>query len=95
MLTFMNERNRNKSRRDSPTGYSPTANQASTIQAARLGDPSQRNVSCAFKKYSSSNSEHRQRGPNPTGFQMACRPVVFCEPQQPTGGVGGGARGAL
>ena len=30
---------------------------------------------------------------NPAGFQMACRPVVFCEPQQPTGRDGrGGSR---
>ena len=37
-----------------------------------------------------SSERNKDREANPTGFQMACRPVVFCEPQQPTGRWKGG-----
>ena len=37
-----------------------------------------------------SSERNKDREGNPPGFQVACRPGVFCEPQQPTGRLKGG-----
>ena len=42
-----------------------------------------------------SSERNKDREANPAGFQVACRPVVFCEPQQPTGRWEGGLEVSL
>ena len=41
------------------------------------------------------SERNKDREANPAGSQMACRPVVFCEPQQSTGRWEGGLEAAL
>ena len=62
--------------------------------------PQKRPKKCAFFKTLPCRMAVAVRGtkterPNPTGSQMACRPVVFCEPQQPTGRWEGGLEVSL
>ena len=50
--------------------------------------PQKRPKKCAFFVYTAlqdGSERNKDREANPAGSQMACRPGVFYEPQQPTG----------
>ena len=59
--------------------------------------PQKRPPKCVFLNTALQDGSERNkdREANPAGSQMACRPVVFYEPQQPTGRWKGGLEVSL